>query len=64
MKELLSLMGVSNISYDCKIRETSEEEVNDDMVNPGSSVLKLTTKIADTNQSVWSKRSACAALGC
>ena len=64
MKELLSLLGVCNISYYCKIRETSEEEVNDDMVNPGSSVLKLTTKIADTNQSFRSERSACAALGC
>ena len=53
MKELLSLLGVSNISYDCKIRETSEEEVNDDTVKQGSSVLKLTTKIADTNQSFY-----------
>jgi hypothetical protein len=57
MKELLALLGMSNISCeDQRIKETSktmvdQEEVIDDMVKDLPSVLKLTTNIAGTNQS-------------
>ena len=51
MKDLLSLLGVSDISFDTMIRDTSEEEVRNEMFKHGSSALKLTTTIADTTQS-------------
>ena len=59
MKDLLSLLGVSNISCeDSKITYTSENmvnqrEVTDDFVKDRASVLKLTTKIAEMNQSFY-----------